>query len=137
MDSVTISQLGRVIGKKIQLGEIVRGRPNAEGKYSPKFKMTRKTIPLGNGVEIAAGMPPALNAVWLNVTADAAKRLGWPHPANDKPKPGPADIPRLHGIVGADSYGQMERLAALRQIREIDPALGQSLTATYPWLETA
>lgn len=131
-DVVQISQLGKIVDGKLRLGKLVR-KELADGKFTSEIKMTRQSIPLGNGVELATDMPPAPNAVWLSVTAEAAKRHGWEHPAN-KPARTEADIPKLCAIVGNQSYGQQEQAQAIRDIATIDPVLGQTLTAANQWL---
>lgn len=121
IDVIHIPRAGKIEGSKFRLGSIVDG----------KLKLTTKRVPLGDGLDLASEMS-AGGVVWLAVTAEAAKRLGWPHPANDKPKP---DVNQLRRIVGNDAYGQQEQLDALRQISAVDPDLGRSLRAANAWLE--
>lgn len=127
-----ISQLGKIVDGKLRLGRFER-KPAGDGKFTSVFRMTRQSIPLGDGIELATDMPPSRNTVWLSVTPEAAKRMGWPHPAN-KPERTAADLPKLCAIVGNSGYGQQEQVEAIREITMLDPALGQALTAANQWL---
>lgn len=133
MQVVQVSQLGKVAGNKIQLGEFKRiPAPDVPGKFTSVFRMTRKKIALGDGVDLVEAFPDR-NTVLLNVTAEAALRHGWPHPAN-KPAPNPADLGRLQGIATSEEYGAQERIDAIEKIREIDPARAATLSAALGWL---
>lgn len=139
-DIIHINQPGKIEGSKVRLGQMVTVPLDPDQPEGPKrlsLKLGRISVKLGNGIELSDVLQPMPGCVALAVTAEAAKRMGWPHPANDQAKPGPADIGRLHGIVASDSYGQQERLAALHQIREIDPERGRTLAAAFAWLEAA
>lgn len=127
-DVIHISQPGKVVGRKLRLGELSL----VGGKQL--LTLTRKSVTLGNGVELSEGVPTVPGCVSISVTADAAKRLGWPHPAN-RTAVGPSDLPRLRTVVCSDAYGQQERLSAVRQITEVDPEQGRALLAAYSWLE--
>lgn len=138
-DIIHINQPGAVEddGKKVRLGQMVLVPADPDAPDGPKklvLKPGRVCIKLGNGIELSDQAPNVPGSVGLAVTAEAAARMGWPHPSN-VPKPGPADLPRLQKIVASDNFGQMERLDALRQVREIDPERGRTLGAAYAWLE--
>jgi hypothetical protein len=122
-------------GKKLRLGEMVQvpvDQDKPDGPTKLTMKLGNVCLKLGNGVEAVGGAP---GMVALEVTAAAAKRLGWPHPANE-PKPVP-NVAVLRAIVCNDAYGQQERLAALREIEAVDPAQANALRAAYSWLEAA
>lgn len=134
-DIIHVIKPGQIEGDKMRLGEMVQvpvdpDKPDGPTKLT--LKLGRVCLKLGNGLE-AVGSAPGLVA--LEVTAAAAKRLGWPHPANET-RP-PPDIGRLRNIVCNDAYGQQERLAALREIEAVDPAQANALRAAYSWLEAA
>lgn len=132
MASINLSVLGKVAGNKIRLGTLVRKKLE-DGKFTSEFKMTRKTLSLGDGIEIAEDRPPTKNAVWLNVTREAALRHGWLHADG----PTAADLPKLRQIVGNETYGEREQLEALNTIRGIDPELGRALLLAHPYLAQA
>lgn len=110
---IQISQPGKLVGGKLKVGELRM----VDGKLT--VKLTRKTIPLGDGIEVAGDVQQMPGCVALNVTAAAAKRHGWPHPAN-QPKHTAADLPRLRNIVGNEAYGEGEQEAAAQAIAEIE-----------------
>lgn len=114
---IHISQPGRVVGRSVKLGEMVL----EDGK--PTVKLTRKSVKLGEGVELSDGVPPVRGCVGLSVTAEAAKRLGWAHPAN-QPKHSPRDIERLRGMIGNEAYGEGEQEEAGRVLAEYEAGRG-------------
>lgn len=132
-DIIHVIRPGKIEGDKMRLGEMVPVPIDPDQPDGPKrlaLKLGRVCLKLGNGVE-AVGSAPGMVA--LEVSAAAAARLGWEHPANAvKPPP---DLGRLRNIVCSDAYGQQERLAAVREISEADPEQGRALLAAYSWLE--
>lgn len=134
-DIIHVIKPGQVEGNKVRLGEMVPVPIDPDNPDGPKrltMNLGRVLLKLGNGVE-AVGSAPGMVA--LEVTAAAALRLGWPHPANE-PK-APPNLGQLRAIVCNDAYGQQERVAALREIDAVDPAQASALRAAYSWLEAA
>lgn len=139
-DAIHINQPGKLEedGRRVRLGEMVMEPVNPGEPDGPKkltLKLGRICVKLGKGLALSDQLAPVPGCVALSVTADAAKRFGWPHPANNKITAG--DLPRLQAIVGNSKYGQQEQRDALRQITEIDPNLGRILAAQNTWLEAA
>jgi hypothetical protein len=138
-DIIHVNQPGKLEedGRRVRLGEMVMQPVDPEQPDGAKrlgLKLGRICVKLGNGLELSESLEPVPGCVALAVTADAAKRFGWPHPVNDKPK---ADLKSLQAIVGNPKYGQQEQITALREIRAIDPELGAHLAAANSWLEAA
>lgn len=132
-DIIHVIKPGRIEDGKVRLGEMVPvpiDPDKPEGPSRLTMKLGRVCLKLGNGVE-AVGAAPGMVA--LEVTAAAAARLGWEHPAN-LPKAAP-NLSRLRTIVCSDGYGQQERLTALREIEAVDPQQARALLAAYQWLE--
>lgn len=134
-DIIHITQPGKLEGNKVRIGEMVAvplDPEKPEGPHKLALKLGRVCLKLGNGLEVSEEQTQP-GAVVLAVTAAAAKRLGWAHPAN-KPAPSAADLGRLRGIVGNQGYGQQEQIEAINQIAAIDPALAQQLALSNQWL---
>lgn len=138
---IQVNQPGKVVGNKIKVGHLVMvpvDRDVPEGPKRPEIKLVKpaQTIPLGNGVELASTVIPLKPAnLVINVTAEAAARLGWPHPAN-KPKRTQADIERLMPAACNEEYGENERADARRTIREISAEIAADTKMpriTYSW----
>src|SRR3954466_4818823 len=84
-------------GNKLRLGEMVPVPIDPDKPDGPKklaMKLGRICLKLGDGVE-AVGSAPGM--VSLAVTASAAARLGWPHPANETAAP--PNLDRLRNIA--------------------------------------
>jgi hypothetical protein len=134
-DIIHVIKPGRVEGNKLRLGEVelVPVDPdNPDGPKRTAINMSRICLKLGNGLT-AVGETNGMVA--LEVTAEAAKRLGWAHPANEAAAP--VNLDKLRAIVGNQAFGQQEQRDALRQIRAIDPELGEALARANAWLEAA
>lgn len=137
MNTIHVIKPGKleVGGTRLRLGEmeLVPIDPaNPDGPKKTAIKFGRVCLKLGNGLT-AVGETGGMVA--LEVTADAAARLGWPHPANEKAEP--ANLAKLQAIVGNQAFGQQEQRAALAQIRSADPELADALARANPWLEAA
>lgn len=115
---IQISQAGKVVGNKLTVGELSMVR----GKLT--IKLTKKTISLGDGVELVGVAPMKAGNILINVTAEAAARHGWPHPAN-KPQRTQADIDRLMPAASNPANGEQEQIAARLEIRAIAAEIAQ------------
>lgn len=111
-DIIHVSQPGKLVGRKVRLGTTVL----VDGK--PTLKLSRKSVALGNGLELSNELPLISGTVGLAVTAEAARRLGWPHPAIKAP-PSPQELARLRSMIGNQDYGENEQEAARVALAEL------------------